>query len=76
MPLIIFFWLEYNTAKLLAEMRSIIKNSYYVYRGVFLQSAESIFVFKYLRKYESIFETALAHESVDPGELFDENITR
>jgi hypothetical protein len=34
--------------------------------------AESIFVVKYLCEYESIFETALAHESVDPGVLFDE----
>jgi hypothetical protein len=31
---------------------------------------ESIFEVEYLRK--SIFETALAHESVDPGLLFDE----
>jgi hypothetical protein len=28
-----------------------------------------IFVVEYLREYESIFETALAHESVDPGVL-------
>jgi hypothetical protein len=35
-------------------------------------SAESIFVVEYLRKHESIFETALAHESVDPGVFFDE----
>jgi hypothetical protein len=34
--------------------------------------AESIFKVDYLREYESIFETALAHESVDPGVLFDE----
>jgi hypothetical protein len=35
--------------------------------------AESIFKVEYqLREYESIFETALAHESVDPGVLFDE----
>jgi hypothetical protein len=33
---------------------------------------ESIFKVDYLREYESIFETALAHESVDPGVLFDE----
>jgi hypothetical protein len=32
--------------------------------------AESIFKVDY--EYESIFETALAHESVDPGVLFDE----
>jgi hypothetical protein len=31
-----------------------------------------IFVVEYLREYESIFEPALAHESVDPGVLFDE----
>jgi hypothetical protein len=37
-------------------------------------SAESIFVVEYLREYESIFETALAHESVDPGEMFYEKI--
>jgi hypothetical protein len=34
--------------------------------------AELIFIVKYLREYESIFETALAYESVDPGLLFDE----
>jgi hypothetical protein len=31
--------------------------------------AESIFVGEYLRAYKSIFETALAHESMDPGLL-------
>jgi hypothetical protein len=31
-----------------------------------------IFKVDYLREYESIFETTLAHESVDPGALFDE----
>jgi hypothetical protein len=36
--------------------------------------AESIFKVDYLREYESVFETALAHESVDPGVLFDEKI--
>jgi hypothetical protein len=30
-------------------------------------TAESIFVVEYLLEYEFIFETALAHESVDPG---------
>jgi hypothetical protein len=35
-------------------------------------STESIFVFEYLREYESKFETALAHESVGPRVLFDE----
>jgi hypothetical protein len=34
--------------------------------------AESIFKVDYLREYESIFETALARESVDPGVLFEE----
>jgi hypothetical protein len=34
-----------------------------------MHSAESIFVFEYLCEYESIFETALAHESVDSGVL-------
>jgi hypothetical protein len=34
--------------------------------------AESIFKIDYLREYESIFETVLAHESVDPGVLYDE----
>jgi hypothetical protein len=34
--------------------------------------AESIFIVNYFREYESIFETALAYESVDPGVLFDE----
>jgi hypothetical protein len=33
--------------------------------------AESIFTVDFLREYESIFETALAHESVGPGVLFD-----
>jgi hypothetical protein len=33
-----------------------------------------IFVVEYIRKYESIFETALAHESVETGVLFDEKI--
>jgi hypothetical protein len=27
---------------------------------------------EYLQEYESVFKTALAHESVDPGVLFDE----
>jgi hypothetical protein len=36
------------------------------------QSAESIFIVEYVHEYESIFETALAHESVDSGVLFDE----
>jgi hypothetical protein len=36
------------------------------------RSAESIFVVEYLREYESIIETALVHESVDPRALFDE----
>jgi hypothetical protein len=36
----------------------------------------AIFVVKYLREYESIFEAALAHESVDPGSLFDEKKPR
>jgi hypothetical protein len=30
------------------------------------------FVVEYPREYESIFKTALAHESVGPGVLFDE----
>jgi hypothetical protein len=34
--------------------------------------SESIFKVDYLREYESIYETALAHESVNPGVLFDE----
>jgi hypothetical protein len=34
--------------------------------------AESILKVDYLHEYESIFETALAHESMDPGVLFDE----
>jgi hypothetical protein len=38
--------------------------------------AEMIFVVKYLCKLKPIFETALAHESVDPGVLFDEKKTR
>jgi hypothetical protein len=33
------------------------------------------FVVEYLREYESIFETALAHESVDPAVLFDKKQT-
>jgi hypothetical protein len=37
-----------------------------------LHSAESIFIIEYLREYEFIFETALAHESGDPGVLIDE----
>jgi hypothetical protein len=35
-------------------------------------SAESIFIIEYLREYEFIFETALAHESGGPGVLIDE----
>jgi hypothetical protein len=38
--------------------------------------AESIFKVDYLPEYESIFEIALAHESVDPGVLFDEKNQR
>jgi hypothetical protein len=34
--------------------------------------AELIFKVDFLREYESIFETALAHESVGLGVLFDE----
>jgi hypothetical protein len=33
---------------------------------------ESNFIIKYLCEYEFIFKTALAHESGDPGVLFDE----
>jgi hypothetical protein len=38
------------------------------------RNAKSIFVveYRYLREYESEFETALAHESLDPAVLFDE----
>jgi hypothetical protein len=35
-------------------------------------SVESIFIIKYLREYEFIFETALAHESGGPGVLIVE----
>jgi hypothetical protein len=35
----------------------------------------AIFVVEYLREYKSIFETALAHESLDSGVLFDETIS-
>jgi hypothetical protein len=35
-------------------------------------SAESIFVVEYLRKFESICKTVLAHESEDPGVQFNE----
>jgi hypothetical protein len=31
-----------------------------------------IFVVEYIRECESIYETTLAHESMDPGVLFDE----
>jgi hypothetical protein len=41
-----------------------------------MHSAESIFKVNFLREYESIFETALAHESVGPGVLFDEKNQR
>jgi hypothetical protein len=37
-----------------------------------LHCTESIFIIEYLRKYEFIFKTALAHESEDPGVLMDE----
>jgi hypothetical protein len=36
----------------------------------------SMFVVEYFRKYESIFETALAHELMDPVVLFDEKSHR
>jgi hypothetical protein len=36
----------------------------------------AFFVVEYLCEYESIFKTALAHESVDPGVLFDEKKPR
>jgi hypothetical protein len=39
-------------------------------------SAKSIFVVEYFREYESIFETALSHESVEPGVLFNEKNQR
>jgi hypothetical protein len=35
-------------------------------------TAESNLIIKYLREYKSIFKMALAHESGDPGVLFDE----
>jgi hypothetical protein len=35
-------------------------------------SAESIFIIEYLREYEFIFETVLAHESGGLGVLIDE----
>jgi hypothetical protein len=35
-------------------------------------TAESIFKIEYLREYEFIFETALAHESGDPAVLIAE----
>jgi hypothetical protein len=35
-------------------------------------SAESNLIIEYLREYEFIFKTALAHESGDPGVLFAE----
>jgi hypothetical protein len=35
-------------------------------------SAESNLKIEYLREYEFIFKTALAHESEDPGVLFAE----
>jgi hypothetical protein len=37
---------------------------------------ELIFVAEYLREYESIFETGVAHKSLDPGGLFDEKNQR
>jgi hypothetical protein len=37
-----------------------------------LHSAEWNFIIEYLREYEFIFETALAHESKDPGVFFAE----
>jgi hypothetical protein len=37
-----------------------------------MHSAESIFIIEYLREYEFIFETALAHELGGPGVLIDE----
>jgi hypothetical protein len=40
-----------------------------------MHSAESIFVVEYFRESESLFETALAQESVGQGVLFDEQIT-
>jgi hypothetical protein len=36
------------------------------------QSGESIFVVEYLREFESISKTVLAHESGDPGVQFIE----
>jgi hypothetical protein len=39
-------------------------------------SEKSIFVVEYLSEYESIFETALAYESVDPRALLDEKNQR
>jgi hypothetical protein len=41
-----------------------------------LHSAESNLIIKYLREYEFIFKTALAHESGDLGELFAKKKTR
>jgi hypothetical protein len=39
-------------------------------------SVESIFVVAYIREYESVLETSLAHETVDPEVLFDEKKQR
>jgi hypothetical protein len=38
-----------------------------------LHSTESIVVVEYRREYESIFDSALANKSMNPGVLFDEN---
>jgi hypothetical protein len=40
-----------------------------------MHSAESIIVVEYLRDCKSIYEPALAHESVDTGVLFEEEKT-
>jgi hypothetical protein len=39
-------------------------------------SVKSNLIIEYLREYEFIFETALAHESGDPGILFAEKKPR
>jgi hypothetical protein len=54
------FWIAHTKNRLLAVMHSV----------------ESIFIIEYLREYEFIFETALAHESGGPVVLIDEKKLR
>jgi hypothetical protein len=59
---------QYNTSIILKGL------SHETFDPRFFHWKLAIFIIEYLREYESIFETALVYESVDPRALFGEKI--